>query len=72
MSDEQTTVRGHDVVFGMNSRAARLIALWLLVLLVGVRAAGELAMMREHGPDAQMGIWNVFLVVKLALWFVAD
>lgn len=26
-------------------------------------------MMDEHGPDPQMPIWTMYLVVKLALWF---
>ena len=28
-------------------------------------------MMREYGPDAQMGIWNMELLIKLGLWSFA-
>src|SRR6188474_99862 len=44
------------------------VAAAALTLLVGIRAVAEFAMMTAHGPDAQMGIWWMFLLVKLAFW----
>jgi hypothetical protein len=70
MSDEPIAIREPDVVCRVSHRPTQLLTLWL-VLLVGLRGASEFAMMREHGPDAQMGIWNMLVVVKLATWIVA-
>ena len=40
----------------------------VVVVLIFTRAASELAMMSVHGPDPQMPIWHVILVVKLGFW----
>jgi hypothetical protein len=44
----------------------------LLTVLAGsaIRGCSELGMMREHGPDAQMAIWQAFLIAKLLFWLV--
>lgn len=42
----------------------------IVALLIGLRAASEYAMMSEHGTDPQMGIWLMFMVLKLAFWLV--
>ena len=46
------------------------IMLSVVILLVILRAGCEYSMMIEHGPDAQMGIWFIFMVVKLLFWLV--
>jgi len=51
------------------SRKSVFIAVWLIVTLVGLRAASEFAMMTAHGSDPQMPIWLLLLAVKLAFWF---
>jgi hypothetical protein len=48
-----------------------LFGLLVIALLVGLRAASEWSMMRQFGPDPQMPIWGVFMVIKLALWSLA-
>lgn len=40
----------------------------IVVLLVCLRAGTESSMMSAYGPDAQMGIWSMFMVVKVAFW----
>lgn len=54
-----------------TKRIVRAATFWTVVGLVGLRAIGEFSMMNAHGPDAQMGIWWVFMAVKLGLWTVA-
>jgi hypothetical protein len=44
------------------------ILLFGVIILLGIRAVSELAMMSVHGPDPQMPIWYLVLVVKLGLW----
>jgi hypothetical protein len=46
------------------------VALSIVTLLIILRAVCEYSMMSAYGPDAQMGIWFVFLVVQLLFWLV--
>jgi hypothetical protein len=55
---------------GLSRQKVATLALLLLVLLVGLRAASEIGMMNEAGPDPQMPIWIMFFVVKLGLWLL--
>ena len=48
----------------------KLVAVSIVVLLVSLRAGCEYSMMSAHGPDAQMGIWFMFMFVQLAFWLV--
>jgi hypothetical protein len=57
-------------LLGLSRWQAGRIAILLFALLVGLRAASEIAMMYEHGPDPQMPIWLMFLLVKLGLWLL--
>ena len=47
-----------------------LYALAIVLLLVVMRAASEFGMMSAHGPDAQMAIWELFMIVQLIFWLV--
>lgn len=49
-------------------RAVPVVAFCVIILLAGLRGLSEFAMMGVHGPDPQMPIWTMFMVVKLALW----
>ena len=71
MSDEHGAIREQRLLFGKSRSEVGKIAISVLAMLVGLRAISELAMMREHGQDAQMAIWAVFLVVRVALWLLA-
>jgi len=42
----------------------------IIMLLVFVRAGCEYSMMNEHGPNAQMGIWIMFMGVQLLFWLL--
>jgi hypothetical protein len=59
-----------------DDRSARrrfAVLAFLMVLSVTVlRGAGELTMMSEHGPDAQMAIWQMFLIAKLLFWLITS
>jgi hypothetical protein len=45
------------------------VAVVVLVLgLVTFRIMSELNMMRQHGPDAQMGIWVMFFLIQMIFW----
>ena len=68
-SIEQGRVPGNRV--NQSKGIVRAATFWTVVALVGLRAIGEFSMMNAHGPDAQMGIWWVFMAVKLGLWTVA-
>lgn len=68
-SIEQGRVPGNRV--NQSKGIVRAATFWTVVALVGLRAIGESSMMYAHGPDAQMGIWWVFMTVKLGLWTVA-
>lgn len=48
----------------------RWLALLVVVVFVLVRAGCEYAMMRAHGPDAQMGIWIAFMLVRVGFWLI--
>ncbi len=52
----------------MTRRKVAAIAMGLVVLCVVLRAGSELAMMREVGPDAQMAIWQMFMIATVGLW----
>jgi hypothetical protein len=39
-----------------------------LAVFIAVRFASEVAMISAHGPDAQIPIWWMFILVKLAFW----
>ncbi len=56
--------------FVLNRWAVGLAMFAGVTLLVFLRAATERSMMHEHGPDAQMGIWIMFMIVKLTLWLL--
>jgi hypothetical protein len=58
------------LLLGLSRWQAGRIAILLWALLVGLRAASEIAMMHETGPDPQMPIWLMFLLVKLGLWLL--
>jgi len=58
-------------LFGLGRRGVAAFAFAANVLLVGLRAGSELAMMSECAPDPRMGMWAVFAVLKLAAWFFA-
>lgn len=64
------TNRSPRLLFGWSRRRVRRNAMLMLVLLVGLRAASEIAMMYESGSDPQMPIWEMFLVVKIGLWLL--
>jgi hypothetical protein len=70
MSEQHEAIREQHRLFGLDRRAARRIAIRMLALLVGLRAVSELAMMWESGSDAQMPIWGMLLVVKVAFWLL--
>jgi hypothetical protein len=55
------------IILAMN---IKLIAYSIVVLLVSLRAGCEYGMMSAHGPDAQMGIWYMFMIVQLAFWLI--
>ncbi len=57
-------------LFGWSRRRIKRSAIRLFFLLVGVRAASEISMMYVSGSDPQMPIWEMFLVVKLGMWFL--
>lgn len=42
----------------------------VVILLLLLRGLSEIALMREHGSDPQMGIWYMFMLVKLSLWLL--
>jgi hypothetical protein len=71
MSDEHGPIRQQRLLFAFSHRAVAAIASLVTALLVGLRAVCEWAMMREYGPDAQMAIWEMLFLVKLALWLLA-
>ncbi len=48
----------------------KLVAMSIATLLVFVRAGCEYSMMNEYGTDAQMGIWFIVMVVKMAFWLL--
>ena len=56
---------------GLSRREIAATAVALVILMLCLRAACELAMMWQHGSDPQMAIWSMFLLVKLSLWFLA-
>ena len=70
MSDEHERIRDQCLLFGLSRRQVTALSVLVLALLVGLRTASEAAMMREFGSDAQMGIWVMFFVVKVALWLL--
>ncbi|HUE69779.1 MAG TPA: hypothetical protein VMP01_02725 [Pirellulaceae bacterium] len=49
-------------------RTVLVVAFCVIILITGMRGVSEFAMMGVHGPDPQMPIWSMFMVVKLALW----
>lgn len=51
-------------------RSVGRLAFLAVIALVALRTASERAMMAEFGSDPQMGIWIMFMVVKMALWGV--
>lgn len=53
-----------------SRRRVAICGFTLVLLLLAVRALAEVGMMREHGPDAQMGIWVMICAIKMALWFI--
>lgn len=59
-----------DLPLQSSSRNAGILAFFSVVLLVFVRAISERGMMNEHGPDAQMGIWFMFMLVQVGLWLL--
>jgi hypothetical protein len=61
-------ITGPPRVLGIERRSLRRVVILLFLLLLALRGGTELALMREHGPDPQMGIWWMFLVVKMAAW----
>jgi len=69
-----STVSNDQPAQSSDDRAARrrfaILAFLTVLAVTGIRAASELSMMREHGPDAQMGIWQMFLIAKLVFWLV--
>jgi hypothetical protein len=46
------------------------VAFLTVIAMIAVRGFSELAMMSEYGPDAQMAIWQFFLIGKLLFWLV--
>src|SRR5580704_15373134 len=70
MGDEPGASLGQRYRFGASRRTVAAAAGCALLLLVGLRAVAELAMMDEFGNDAQMGIWQMFLIVKIVLWLL--
>lgn len=68
MNPAAATDRSSNPHYRLSRRAVAIAVSVAVILLVGLRAAGELAMMSEYGPDAQMAIWVVFLIIKSALW----
>lgn len=71
MAEPAETVRLPHLSTGLSRRAIAATAVTLVILMLCLRAACELAMMWQHGSDPQMAIWGMFLLVKLALWFLA-
>jgi hypothetical protein len=68
MSNASPSIRKIRLPCGLSLRSSVVLA---IAILMAVRAASEFAMMQEYGPDAQMGIWNMELLIKLALWLFA-
>jgi hypothetical protein len=68
MNNPSPSVQKSRLPFGLSLRSSAVLA---IVILVAVRAASEFSMMQEHGPDAQMGIWNMELLIKATLWSFA-
>lgn len=64
------TIRQPGLLFGWSRLRVATLAILLVALLFGLRAASEFAMMHEYGNDAQMAIWVMFAVVKLGLWLL--
>jgi len=50
---------------GRHTHAVVLVAVFVLV---GIRALSEFGMMSLFGPDPQMPIWCLLILVKLAFW----
>jgi hypothetical protein len=61
-------IPGPPRVLGIDRRSLRRVVILLFGLLLAVRGGAELALMREHGPDPQMGIWWMFLAIKMLAW----
>jgi hypothetical protein len=57
-------------LWGWSPEGVKRGALLVLFALLALRAVSEIDMMREYGPDPQKGIWNLVMIVKLALWFI--
>ncbi len=55
-------------LFGLDRR--RLGGWGLVLVLVGGRVLAEVGMMRAHGPDPQMPIWQTLCAIKAMLWFI--
>ena len=70
MQPSIATTPSPDCPYGVSRSTAGAVALLVVALLVGLRAASESAMMSEHGSDPQMPIWIMFLVGKLGFWLL--
>ena len=67
IANDQPAEPGVDRV---GRRHFAIVAFLTVLAVTAVRGFSEKAMMSEHGPDAQMGIWLGFLIVKLVFWLV--
>ena len=70
MGDEPGAILGRRYRFGASRRTVAAAAGCVLLLLVGLRAMTELAMMDEFGNDAQMGIWQMFMIGEVIFWLL--
>jgi hypothetical protein len=71
MSDEPGNVQRPRYRFGVSRRTAAVAASCTLLVLVALRTVAELAMMDEYGHDAQMGIWQMFMIGSVIFWLLS-
>ena len=71
MSESVEPDRISSSASGRSRWRTAVIAFAAVFLLVALRTWCEHRMMREHGPDAQMGIWLMFMLLKVGFWFVS-